>query len=713
MGGETPRDALDARPVLDLRQLFGIAWRYHRAIIASVFGAVLLGLVATFLMTPRYTAFGTIQVDQEEQRILDSQEQAPAANFQESERFLKTTVDVLRSRQMAERVGRELDLFEGDAFFELMRASAPNPELANYEQARNEAIVKLIHDNLQVSLANDSRVVTIGFTSPDPEFSARFVNNFITNFLRYNIERRLDKSVYARDFLSEQLEEARQRLQRAERAANDYARNSGVVRLPSGSADGSESTLTAVDLGRYNEALTNARNARIAAQSRWEQVRDAPALAIPEVAGNQALQSLYGERAKLAAKLEQELATKQANHPTVVPIRQELSEYDRQIERLTSGVRESIRDNFLTAQNRENELIRRVSGLVRENQRERDDSVQLNTLLREVETSRQLYDGLLQRFREMSAEANITANNVQQIDVAEPPVKPSSPRLLLNLALALLGGMGLAAAYIFFREQIDDRIRSPGELQDRLGVKLLGITPVPKDGATPEEAMQDPKSPLSEAFYSIRTALQFADAGGLPGKLLVTSSQKEEGKSLTAYGIACAIGDLGKSVVLVDCDLRRPTVHKKAGVENGRGMVELLTGEATLDEALKSGTGHQVSVLPAGSIATNPGDLLASDRFAALLDDLEARFDIVILDAPPVLGLADAVILSALPQAKTMMLADAQGATRGRLRGAIERLRAGGADILGVVFSRYDLSKSRFANDGYSYGGYAYYEYEA
>ena len=710
--GDTLREPLDARPVLDIRAMLAVVWRYHRAILAIMAGTVLLGLVATFLMTPRYTAFGTIQVDQEEQRILDSQEQAPATNFQESERFLKTTVDVLRSRRMAERVGQELDLYEGDRFFEIMREQPPEGDGAtDAEQIRREAVLTLIQDNLQIALSNDSRVVTVGFTSPDPEFSARFVNTFIASFLRYNIERRLDKSTYARDFLSEQLEEARQRLQRAERAANDYARGSGLIRLPSGSEGDDGSTLTTIDLSRYNEALTAARDARIAAQSRWEQVRNAPALAIPEVIENKALQDLYGERAKLAARLEQELAVKQPTHPTVVPLRRELAEYDRQISQLTSGVRGSIRDNYQAALAREEDLRSRVSGLVGDTQKERDSSVQLNTLLREVETSRQLYDGLLQRFREMSAEANITANNVQQIDVAEPPVRPSSPRLLLNLALAILAGLGLSAAYMFFREQIDDRLRSPQELEDRLGVKLLGITPLLQDEA-PEEAIRDPKSPLSEAIYSLRTSLQFAGAGGLPKRLLVTSAQKEEGKSMTAYGLARSTADLGKNVVLVDCDLRRPSVHKKTGVANDIGLVELLTGEADTAAAIKQSDHAHLSVLPSGSIPNNPTDMLASDRFLVLLDDLSQRFDMVMLDAPPVMGLADAVILAGLPDVKTILLADAAESKRGRLRGAINRLRTGGANLLGAVFSRFDFSKSgRLDNQGYAYAD-GYYEYE-
>ncbi len=708
-----PIDPLDARPVLDLRRLVQTLWQYKRAIVAIIGGTVAVGLLITFLLTPRYSAYGTLQVDQEEQRILASQQEAPAPSLQDSERFLNTAVDVLRSRRMAQRTAAELGLMSDDRFLTLMKVKLREAPQSRENKVREDATIRAIADNLSVSLSNDSRVVTVGFSSPDPEFSARFVNTFIANFLRYNIERKLDKTTYARDFLSGQLEEARQRLQRAERSANDYARSSGVVRVPSTTPGTAESTLTAVDLSQYNQALATARTARIAAESRWAQVRSAPDLAIPEVIQNQALQTLYGDRAKLAAQLRQELVSKQPEHPQVVPLQRQLNEYDRQIETLTAGVRRSIRDEYQAALQREETLRSRVGSLVSNSERDRDRSVQLNTLLREVETSRQLYDGLLQRFREMSAEANITANNVQQIDLAEPPVRPTSPRPLLNLALSLLAGAALAAIYIFLREQIDDRLRGPQDIERRLGLKLLGVTPIVANGETPEAALSDPKSPLSEAIYSLRTALQFATPDGLPTRLLITSSRKEEGKSSTTAGIARAIGDLGRRVVIIDADLRRPTVHHNLGIGNDVGLVELLSERASIGDVLRPTSYTGVSVITSGAAPANPTDILASHKFANLLDQLGERFDTILLDSPPVLGLADAVILSGLRDVSTVLLADAATATRGRLRHAMRRLEDGGARIVGAIYSRHDFTKAGLAQDDYAYADQEYYAYEA
>ena len=698
---------------LDFRRLIGSLWQYRLLISGILLGFLLLGIAVTLLMTPKYTARATIQIDQEEQRILDADDQGASAAYQDADRFLQTNVDVLRSRRMAERVAEEMGLFGDNNFLELMNVTPPGDDDPNPELARRDAVLETISDNLGISLPNESRVVSVTFTSPDPAFSSRFANTFVASYLRYNIERRLDKTAYARDFLSRQLEEARERLQNAEREANDYARNTGLVRLPSNVPGGADTTITTIDLGRYNDALAEARSDRIAAESRWNSVSSSPDYAIAEALQNNAMQDLIAERARVQSLLEAELANKQATHPTVIPLQRQLDEYDAQIERLAEGVRGSIRDAYQIAANREAELQARVNALKGASQAERDRSVQLNTLTREVETSRELYDGFLQRFRTLSAESNITSNNVQQIDMAQQPIEPSSPNLLLNLVLALVAGAGVSGLVIFLREQMDDRLRTPEELENKLGLKLLGITPAIKGDASPIEELEDRKSPLAESFYSLRTALQFAMPSGLPPRLLVTSTRKGEGKSATAYGIARTMADGGNRVLLIDCDLRRPSVHRSIDANNEEGLVTVLTTDASFASVT-----HQTDVggfvaVTSGPLPLNPSDLLASHVFAGLLATLESQYDLVVLDAPPVMGLADAPILSALPNTATVFVVEASNSHRGAARSALRRLENAGATVLGGVFSQFDFAKAkRLGLGGDTDYSYSYYEYE-
>ena len=707
-------DPLDARPVIDLRRLFGMVWQYRWIVLGITLACAALGLIVSLLMVPQYTASASLQIDQEEQRILESQEAANASSKQDADRFLQTAVDVLRSRRMALRAAEEMNLFADDSFLDLMNVDPPATDELQPERVRRELVLRTIGENLSISLPTDSRVVTVQFTSPDREFSARFVNTFVGNFLRYNIERKLERTVYARDFLSKQLADARQKLERAEREANAYARSTGLVRLPSTTPGAEDITITTVNLGDYNSALTQARTARIAAEGKWNRVAQAPVLGIAEVVNNKAIQDLIAARAIVDAKLQSELATKQAGHPTVAPLVQQKAEYDQQISTLASGIRNAIRDEYRIAAQREAELQQRVSSLSGATQQERETGVQLKTLNREVDTSRQLYDSLLQRFQELSAEANITSNNVQQIDIAEPPVRPSSPRVLLNIALGLLAGLALSALFVFLREQMDDRIHVPGNVEDKLGLKLLGVTPQVGPGASPIDTLDDPKAPLTESFHSIRTALQFATETGAPRRLVVTSARASEGKSSTSYGIARTFAESGRKALLIDCDLRKPSLHRVTGLTDRTGLVDVLGSDKSLDRAIQPSGIPNLDVILSGAIPANPTDILASPQFIAALDALDERYDLLVLDSPPVLGLADAIILSALPGVSTLFAIEAGRSHRGAAKGAIRRLQDGGSQIIGAILTQFDFEAARrrgFAGGDSFAQYYGYYEY--
>ena len=715
LGGDSySDDPLGNRSVIDLRQIVGRIWHDRWLIGGITVAMIVLGIVVTLLMTPQYSATATIQIDQEEQRILDAEDSAGAASYQDADRFLKTNVDVLSSRRMAERVAEEMGLWESNDFLDLMGAKVPDADLPDFERERREEVIDTINDNLGIYLPNESRVVAVTFTSPDPEFSARFANTFVDSYLRYNIDRRLEKTTYARDFLSRQLEEARERLENAEREANTYARSSGLVRIPSLVAGVEDQTITTIDLARYNEALAEARTERIAAESRWERVSGAPILAVANVIDNRALQDLIARRSAVAAQLEAALVDKQPGHPTVAPIKSQLDELDGQISALAGGIKNSIRDEYLIAAQREQQLQSRVSGLTGESQTERDRAVQLNVLTREVETSRQLYDDLLQRFRTLSAEANITSNNVQQIDIAQPPVKPSSPNLILNVFLALIAGLGIAALVIIVREHLDDRIKSVEDLETKLNLKVLGITPLVEDGETPIEALQDPKSPLSEAVFSLRTALTFASPEGLPKRLLLTSTRQSEGKSSTAYGIARSVAEAGYKVLLLDCDLRRPSVHKVMSASNDQGLVDALVSEEGASAFIRKSDVSRLDYLSSGPLPTNPSDMLASHAFREMLDILSVQYDMVVLDAPPVMGLADSVILSGIDRVSTIYIVEANESQRAAVRSALRRLTAGGAKVVGSVLTHFDFERARrMGVDGGTSYAYDYYEYSS
>ena len=333
--------------------------------------------------------------------------------------------------------------------------------------------------------------------------------------------------------------------------------------------------------------------------------------------------------------------------------------------------------------------------------------MRFNTLAREADTNRTLYDGLLQRFKELNAASGISASNVSIIDDADPPLFPSSPNMLKNLALALLFGVSLAAIVVFFKDQFDDAIRVPEDVEQKLQIPLLGVIPKAQR-EEPEDALLDPKSPISEAYNSLRGSLMYATPEGLPPVMLVTSAQPSEGKSTTSYAIASSFSRMGRSVILIDVDLRRPSLHKRMGYDNARGLSTLLTSSDPIDTVTHDSNQPGLTYVPSGPIPPSPTEIISSRRMQEVIDEFAAAYDVVILDSPPILGLADAPTISALVDGVVFVI-EADRARRGTLKTSMRRLRSMRPNILGAVLTKFDANK---AGNRYSeYYGYDYYQY--
>jgi polysaccharide biosynthesis transport protein len=702
----------DREPAIDLHKIRAAIRRNRWLILGVIVAALLLGLVATMLMTPRYTATASIQIDQESARILESQDVQPAAAYQDADRFLQTQVDVLKSRVMALRVLDSLNLRKNEQFITRM-GGRPDPKTANNPTARDQVVTGLVADNLTVGLPRESRVVSISFTSPDPQLAAQIANAYVTNYIAYNLERKYNSSSYARDFLSKQLALARGRLEESERAVTDYARSAGLIRTsPASSADGigasSQTSVTTSSLVQQNQAVNTATTARIAAEQRWLAVANQSPMNISDVQSNQAVQQLLTTRAQKQADLEQELSVHQSGHPSVVALRAQVNEINAQLNAIASGIKGSIRTAYDVARKQEQALLGQVSQLTGATLAEQDRGVRFGILQREADTNRTLYDGLLQRYKEVSAESGITENNVSSVDEAVPPASPSSPNLKLNLLLSLLAGIGVAAALVFLREQMDDTVRVPADVEGKLGLHLLGVIPNIEGGET-LELLDQAKSSLSEAYNALRTSVLHSSTSGIPRKILVTSTQAGEGKSTTSYALAKALASMGRNVLLIDVDLRRPSLHRLFGEQPAKeGFSSLLARQSELDAVLRSraeGAG-QLGHIMAGPIPPNPTDLLASGRLVELLAEFGERYDTVIMDGPPVLGLADSPIVSAEAEA-TVFVIEANRSHRGASKLALRRLRNANARILGAVMTKFKPDGS----SDYGYYGYDYYSY--
>jgi capsular exopolysaccharide synthesis family protein len=697
---------------IDFRALWLILRRNLWVIVGIVVAAVVLGLVATMLMTPKYIASASVQIDQEADQVLDTQDQVqPTVAYQDADRFLQTQVDVLNSQAMMIRVAQALNLFNDPKFFGEMDVTPPPPDPAvPRDQQLRDATLQAISDNLSVSLPRDSRVATISFKSPDPQLAATVANSYASEFIKNDLQRKFNSTAYARNFLSQQLGEAKARLEQSEQDINDYARQFGLIKTDQTNPDGSSTTnstsVTTASLILLNQAANQATADRISAEEDWRTVEQTPLLSIPEVLTNKAIQDLLDQRATTQASLSDERTKHLDAYPTVQQLKAQLAEINRQITTIATGIKQSIRQQYDSARQREAALQAQVNGLKNATLTEQDRSVRYNILARDADTNRTLYEGLLERYKEVSAAAGITASNISVVDQASVPIKPSSPRLVLNLALALLAGLALAGGAVFVREQLDDAIRAPEDVERKLGLATLGIIPT-----TEAEDLRDelaaPRSPLAEAYNSLRTSLLYSTPRGMPPALFITSSQASEGKSTTSYALALGLAKLGQRVVLVDADLRRPAQHRAFGTHNNSGLSDLLTAHSDIAAVLQATDTANLSFIAAGPVPPSPAELLGNQRMADILDALKRDFDAVILDGPPVLGLADAPLIASMV-GNAVFVIEANRGHRGTTKVALRRLRTGHAHILGAVLTKFDPKK---ATSDYAYGGYQYYQY--
>jgi capsular exopolysaccharide synthesis family protein len=541
--------------------------------------------------------------------------------------------------------------------------------------------------------------------TPDPAVSAKISNSYADNFIQSNLERRFEATAYARSFLEQRIASVKARLEKSERELVAYAQRQGIITLNvdsgNGSAGRSEQSIDAASLVSLNEALSRARADRITAEQRFRQAQSNRSTT--EVLANPTVQTLTAQRAQLQAQYQQKLGLFKPEFPEMIQLRAQIDALDRSIRQETGNVSGALRSEYAAAAARENALQGRVNSLKSGLLNLRERSIQYTILQREVDTNRALYDSLLQRFKEVGVAGGVGTNTVSVVDRAEPPVAPFSPKLPFNLAIGLFAGLLLGFGTAFAIEWIDDTIKTPDDLTNKLGVTPLGVIPTVPKGLAVREQLEDRKSQVSEAYQSVRAALQFSTEHGVPRSLLITSTRAAEGKSSTALAVAQTLASLGSSVLLIDADLRKPTF--RGPTTSSDGLSKLLAGAENISECIHPTELERLFLLPSGPIPPNPAELLASGRFEHVLKEVVEVFDHVVIDGPPVLGLADAPLLSSIAEG-TLMVVEAGSIRRAAALNAVQRLRAAGARLMGGLLTKFNAKRT-----GYGYGyGYGYGE---
>jgi capsular exopolysaccharide synthesis family protein len=691
-----------------------IAKRRRWLILGSIAIALLAGLIVTLLMTRQYTAETTLEIQRENYRIAPVQGVEPETSTVDME-FYQTQYGLLQSRSLAERVATDLRLYDDADFFDMfgedeiagnLRGNEPgnNSQAARQDRIRRAGVILLKH--VSVSPMRLSRLVTVQFTSPRPQLSADILNAWTRDFISSTLERRYEATSYARHFLEQRLQQLRQRLEEGERLQVAYAARERIINLPTTSsgpdAQGTvnEQPIVAQNLAQLNSALNDATAARVAAESRLRSAGGTTSEALQ----NQAIATLSARRADLAADYARMLNQFEPQYPPAQALASQIQALDRAIAQEEARVSNTLRENYAVAVARENELKSRVDQLQNDLIDLRGRTIQYNIYQRDVDTSRQLYDGLLQRYKEIGVAAGVGVNNVAVVDPAQRPIKPSSPRILLNMVLALLLGGGIGVALALALDQIDEAIADPSDVERMVGQPLLGAVPK-SDADDPMAELEDRKSPLVEAYLSAQTSLAFTTDHGAPKTLAVTSARPAEGKTTSSYALARSLARTGRKVVLVDADMRSPSLHAIFLTDNAAGLSNCLAGSDDLDRMIYRGAPSGVALLPAGPTPPNAAELLTGDRFSDVVRRLSAQFDHVIIDAPPVMGLADTPLIASHVEGVVLVL-QSHATRASAARVAIGRLQDAHARILGVLLTKFE---SRHAHYGYGYEyGYGY-----
>lgn len=683
----------------------------HRYLIAgTAAAALLLGLVITLMMTPMFRATASIQIDREAINIVN----VGAVQADENSGgldFFQTQYELLASRTLAERVVSTLGLTDNEQFTGQPEQStlsvlkdivlgAPASDEPTIESRTNKAVQQL-QKILSISPVRGSRVVKISIDHPNAEIAQHVANGVADAFISSNLDRKYDASSYARKFLEGRIQQLKVKLQESETQLVKYAEQQGIINLSD------NQSLAGADLEATNSKLSEAKNERARLQLEWDQARTTKGFGLAQILDSKAIQDNRKLRTELVAEYQQKLALFKPAFPTMLQLKAQIEELDSQAQGEIAAIKASIKAKYLAAKEAEELLAKRLESTKGEVVSQRNRSIQYNILQREVDTNRTLYDGLLQRYKEIGVSGTVGTNNVSIVDRAGLPERPRSPRIAINLALALLAGLGAGLLVAFGLDYLDDTFKSPEDVERDVGLSVIGIIPVPRAGATIENELNDPRSAIAEAFRSLRTGLQFSTAEGLPKTLLITSSKPTEGKTTSAIALARALTQLGLKILMIDGDLRNASVHKHLACRNDVGLSNYLAGAKLPDDVVQSSGVDGLTVITSGPLPPNPAELLAGPRMSSLLSLGAEAFDVVLIDGPPVMGLADSPLLSSVAQGTLFVIA-ANETRKSIVSVARKRLLFARANLIGVLFSKFDSAQIGY---GYGYGEYDYHAY--
>lgn len=698
------------QPFIDIAAIRGMLFRQRWLVAAVLFAVFVGGLVLTLLSTPMYEAKATVRVEPFSNYILQGQNIDAGIASNQVYDYLSTQVEIIKSRKLALVVAEDLNLGQR---YDLLGSSIdenrpPNLTDDQWLLEKRKIASSIIAGGVVAEVPSDSWVISIGYQDADPVVAAELANGYAEAFSNTDTQISVSNNEYAQEVLQKEISTLRKKVLTAEQSVNDYARKNGIVAQQTAisvNGLGSTATLTGTNLASINDRVSKARAARIDAEQRWRSIQNLPAAQLPEVQSNPVLQGLVSERMAKQTELVDLRQRYDDNFPQITNLLAQIKVLDEQIVTSSSDIKATVRNLYTVARNQEEALEKELSSLTNATMAEQDLQVQFGVLEREAQALRDQLGSLLDRFNEISSAANVESSSITRLDAALVPSAPYSPNFFKNMTFALIFGAALAGGLAIIRETFDDRIRALDDVETKVGQPLIGHTPF-VDERDIEAEGTNRFSALMEAYASIRSTIEF----GLPRDgcvLQLTSSQPAEGKSTTAVILAELFASMGRKTLLVDGDLRRPSVAQLLDIEHPKnGLIEVLLGDADLQSTVISGVHENLHILPVGEVPPNPTEVLASPQLREFIEVNRSKYSLIIFDSSPVMGLADAPVLASLVD-RTVFVLEANKVQFGQTKAALRRMRYAGAQIMGVILTKYRALEAGQAYDS-QYGYYTY-----
>lgn len=645
---------------ISINDIFSILNRRKWVILLTLLTTVLLSLIYTFSAKPSYRANAMIQIEREGAEIVtfgQTQKPSDAVSF-ESDPFFRTRYEMLKGRVIAQRVINELNLKESLApkqkdsiVTSLMKAVGLIPKDDGQQGATDYNA--LFTKNLFVQPISGTHLVEIFYEASNPIEARNVVNSLIDNFIKLQIESKSETGEYAKEFLAKQIEEAGERLRNAEEDLVQYANKKGILGVDE------KQTRQVKKLENLDAALVQAEIRRIEAESLYLQMKRAGS--VSTVLTNPVITSLKARLVQLEGDYQEMLKTFKPNYPDMRRLQQQINSARGKLNGEMVNIQRSMEADYKAAKRQEDKIRNELKQFNTTMKDLQDSSLDYNNLKREVESSSTVYNNLLQRLEEVNV---ASAANTSSISITEPaiiPLEKYRPKPKMNLMLGILSGLILGLAFAFLREALDQTVKSKEDLERITGLPVLGMIPKVSKFSMKKHldmiAHKIPQSPASEAYRILATNLRLMVNNDDEHIMLFTSIGSGEGKSTSASNIACALSQMGKKVLLVDADIRNASIHNKLDITNKKGLTHYLKGESDLvgiTQPVKSIPG--LYAITAGQYETDPVSLLSHERMSYLTTQGASIFDHVIIDAPPVSGFADTLVLSSLATSTVVVL---------------------------------------------------------